>query len=967
MQWFSVKRASPCLVCEKPDWCARSADGSWMLCRRVDAGGRHRTDRAGADYWLYSTDPSVATEVAVVPPGPRDVPESRADDATLDKVYRTLLGAAGLSDEHRDQLIQRGLSNEAIGDKLYRSVSQSTRKTVVRQLRKDFSDEVLLTVPGFYMRRERLALGGDHGLWMPVANVSGSVVAIKVRRDEAEDGARYRYLSSKQHDGPGPGAQVHVPLGYGGETRRVRLTEGELKADVATALTGVLTLGKPGVSSGGALPVLHSLGVETVVMADDADGWTNGHVAGAIKRSVEGLREAGYAVEMETWGLEAAKGIDDLLVGGGTPELAQGDDVDEVVYEMVEAAKQASPSPQEAELRQAVAHGYVIAEAADTDPGAPFLPKALGVLALVKRRSSPDWQRIKALLTGPRSKVSRKDLNDALDRQRTGVGVQVFQETDGGAEPSRNGHEPDLSGVFWEPSDNGVTPQGDTFVPSKHRASAVHMIQQLGGHGFFVAAEGHHYYFDQDQRKLCDLDGFEMAVLLNERYELNEAETFYNFLVKQLMVEAAVRGRHSIVSQFAYYDVEANVVLLDMYNGSVLKLDGRNIAERDNGADGVLFAPIEDVDSWEYIASPGATVAETIIESMNFVTDESCPYEPDEQKLLLLLWMMALAFETVQPTKPLALAVGPAHSGKSNLFRRIGQMLFGHAFQVGDVKRDKEDDYWTKVTSSPFAAFDNVEGNYPWLPDALAKTSTGVKVTKRKLYTNNATVSYTPRCWIALTAHTPTFRREDVASRLLIFHLDRLATMRTEFEVLQEVLTLRNELMSDYARMLNTVLAVPAAEAAVYTMRLADFAGVAERIGRGLDASETTTTVLAKVRQSQFTFATEENPLYLALDLWLTEGVPPDEGRMELAPQTNENRRVTTRQLFRELKEIADQNRLPFRIKNERSLGHAIKNMWEELEMHFKITKGKDSRTGHWYTFAKKPDGTEQTPSGDEL
>ena len=518
-----------------------------------------------------------------------------------------------------------------------------------------------------------------------------------------------------------------------------------------------------------------------------------------------------------------------------------------------------------------------------------------------------------------------------------------------------------------EPSHNGVTPQGDTFVPSKHRASAVHMIQQLGGHGFFVAAEGHHYYFDQNQRKLCDLDGFEMAVLLNERYELNEAETFYNFLVKQLMVEAAVRGRHSIVSQFAYYDVEANVVLLDMYNGSVLKLDGHNIVERDNGADGVLFAPIEDVDSWEYIASPGATVAETIIESMNFVTDESCPYSTDEQELLLLLWMMALAFETVQPTKPLALAVGPAHSGKSNLFRRIGQMLFGHAFQVGDVKRDKEDDYWTKVTSSPFAAFDNVEGYYPWLPDALAKTSTGVKVTKRKLYTNNATVSYTPRCWIALTAHTPTFRREDVASRLLIFHLDRLATMRTEFEVLQEVLTLRNELMSDYARMLNTVLAVPAAEAAVYTMRLADFAGVAERIGRGLDASETTTRVLAKVRQSQFTFATEENPLYLALDLWLTEGVPPDEGRMELGAQTNENRRVTTRQLFRELKEIADQNRLPFRIKNERSLGHAIKNMWEELEMHFKITKGKDSRTGHWYTFAKKPEGTEQTPSGDEL
>ena len=771
MQWFSVKRASPCLVCEKPDWCARSADGSWMLCRRVDAGGRHRTDRAGADYWLYSTDPSVATEVAVVPPGPRDVPESRADDATLDKVYRTLLGAADLSDEHRDQLIQRGLSNEAIGDKLYRSVSQSTRKTVVRQLRKDFSDEVLLTVPGFYMRRERLALGGDHGLWMPVANVSGSVVAIKVRRDEAEDGARYRYLSSKQHGGPGPGAQVHVPLGYSRETRRVRLTEGELKADVATALTGVLTLGKPGVSSGGALPVLHSLGVETVVMADDADGWTNGHVAGAIKRSVEGLREAGYAVEMETWALEAAKGIDDLLVGGGTPELAQGDDVDEVVYEMVEAAKQASPSPQEAELRQAVAHGYVIAEAADTDPGAPFLPKALGVLALVKRRSSPDWQRIKALLTGPRSKVSRKDLNDALDRQRTGVGVQVFQETDGGAEPSRNGHEPDLSGVFWE--------------PPKWRGISVEIIRRLNTHGYFIRTEGLWYFFDQGKKQLCEIanDSLDLAIILNERYFVNPTDRLYSYLIHQLTMEAAVRGQSAIVRQFAYYDDLNNLAYLNLNDGSVLRLDGQDIQKRDNGVDGVLFAPVPNAEPWSYDASPGPTIARTLIEPMNFVEDESTPYTPDEQRLLMLIWILSTAMESIQPTKPLALAVGPGGSGKSSFFRRVGQLLFGSRYQVAALRKDKEDDYWVTVTNRPFATFDNVDRYFPWLNDALAQTSTGTDIPKRKLHTTNTVVEYAAKCMLSLTARTPTFRREDIASRLLIFYLDRLVESRVRGQV----------------------------------------------------------------------------------------------------------------------------------------------------------------------------------------
>jgi hypothetical protein len=84
-------------------------------------------------------------------------------------------------------------------------------------------------------------------------------------------------LSSTKYGGPGPGSQVHVPLHDELDLSVVRLTEGELKADVATALAGMLTVSTPGVSSWrAALEVARSLGSGVVHLAFDADAKPTG-------------------------------------------------------------------------------------------------------------------------------------------------------------------------------------------------------------------------------------------------------------------------------------------------------------------------------------------------------------------------------------------------------------------------------------------------------------------------------------------------------------------------------------------------------------------------------------------------------------------------------------------------------------------------------------------------------------------
>ena len=88
----------------------------------------------------------------------------------------------------------------------------------------------------------------------------------------------------------------------------VRLTEGELKAEVATALAGILTVSTPGVSSWRqALEVVRSLGSGVVHLAFDADAKHNEQVARALRESYRTLKGRGFEVVLETWPRERAR------------------------------------------------------------------------------------------------------------------------------------------------------------------------------------------------------------------------------------------------------------------------------------------------------------------------------------------------------------------------------------------------------------------------------------------------------------------------------------------------------------------------------------------------------------------------------------------------------------------------------------------------------------------------------------
>ncbi|MBM3226667.1 MAG: DUF3854 domain-containing protein [Candidatus Tectomicrobia bacterium] len=292
---------------------AVNADAGTWLCHHCGWRGRLR----GRSLTPPRYAPPAST-AAMAPP--------RAGAATIDHVYRTLLTMLPLMAAHHQALQQRGLSDAHITWYGYRTLPRAGRAALAQRLVAQYGGDVCAQVPGLHQverdGQRWWSLAGAAGLLLPVRTLDGRMVALKVRADVPGDGPKYTSVSSTKHGGPSPGAQVHVPLHAQAPGETVRLTEGELKADVATALSGLLTISVPGVGMWrAALPVLQTLRPQRVRLAFDSDWRTNPQVAQAFSQAAMVLQREGYVVEVEDWEPALGKGIDDVLAAGHVPPV----------------------------------------------------------------------------------------------------------------------------------------------------------------------------------------------------------------------------------------------------------------------------------------------------------------------------------------------------------------------------------------------------------------------------------------------------------------------------------------------------------------------------------------------------------------------------------------------------------------------------------------------------------------------
>ena len=236
-----------------------------------------------------------------------------ADIETRHAVYSKLLSLLPLAGDHSQNLIKRGLSEQAIRDNGYRTTPIFGEKVLTECLMG--SGYNFAGVPGFYRDSAgRWAfISNRRGILVPVRDIQGRIQGMQVRLDNVEK-RKYRWVSSNGiENGRGAEGWVHVA---GKPAEMVILTEGPLKADVIFHLTGQTVIAVPGVNSlnhlENTLTGLIKSGTKKIMTAFDMDFIKNSHVESGYEDLINLLGRMNLRFGTYLWD-PTFNGLDDYI------------------------------------------------------------------------------------------------------------------------------------------------------------------------------------------------------------------------------------------------------------------------------------------------------------------------------------------------------------------------------------------------------------------------------------------------------------------------------------------------------------------------------------------------------------------------------------------------------------------------------------------------------------------------------
>lgn len=343
-----VSRSRRCPICGSERRCSIRSDGVLVICRTTAEGAVKTAQDGSYVHILDSSSDATHDRSSARDDGPTlqdGAPRSSIE--VIDKAYRLWLSELTLSPEHRQALLLRGFTDAQIRTNSYRTYPRHGRFDLAKKLVERLGEADARGVPGLFVAtREDTStywmVGGWSGMLVPQRNLAGQIVALKVRRDDADlgpDDEKYLYITSSGKDRGGASAisSVHVPIGGefpidGALEGIIRITEGELKADAATVLSHTPTISIPGVAVWNrVLPILDaSPGVTQVLVAFDADHATKPIDKPGIAIALLDLcaalddRRKSLRWALELWEPALGKGIDDVFNNGWEPRVVDG-------------------------------------------------------------------------------------------------------------------------------------------------------------------------------------------------------------------------------------------------------------------------------------------------------------------------------------------------------------------------------------------------------------------------------------------------------------------------------------------------------------------------------------------------------------------------------------------------------------------------------------------------------------------
>jgi len=131
---------------------------------------------------------------------------------------------------------------------------------------------------------------------------------------------------------------------------------------------------------------------------------------------------------------------------------------------------------------------------------------------------------------------------------------------------------------------------------------------------------------------------------------------------------------------------------------------------------------------------------------------------------------------------PVLAVYGPQGSGKSTRCRQLNRLLDPSALLLRTQPK-KMDDLIVAARAAHILSFDNVSSISDELSDGLCRVATGGGIAKRTLYTDADVTVVNVKRPVVINAIVDVVKRSDLADRLILLELERVADRRTERQV----------------------------------------------------------------------------------------------------------------------------------------------------------------------------------------
>lgn len=468
------------------------------------------------------------------------------------------------------------------------------------------------------------------------------------------------------------------------------------------------------------------------------------------------------------------------------------------------------------------------------------------------------------------------------------------------------------------------------------KAPEVDIAQQIANYiyGFEIANNGKFLLVDGRPCLFTGLDLKLLTIQTNDRpwnahivnlYGLNAKSKLTVFVTQFLESHCVWHGERRTVNRWVHWSAEEQALYVSNYDGHNYRLtgegvtvtqteDGRVIVSDDvwpahnqehahavaigvvgNGT-GPIFA---DDDGGIPVAAPrigrNGKLFRTV-GSVNWARQTGGGLTARHQMQALIIWMFAVAFPELFPTKPLLILEGTPGSGKTAALQMIQMMLHGKDLPMV-VGKDDQQNFKIQLLRSPIALLDNLDDFIDWMPNTIAAYATGAGWVARELYTNAGEVVIRPQSFVVVASKNPaSFRQDDVADRSIMLRAERRSSFTSMSTLKQRTRDEREDTYGEWLYLLNRVVAVIKSGhlPAQAQHRMADFESFAWAVSYALNWKPYIVPELMEAqRRERVSFASENDIVVELLDQWLEQN-------------GNEMRMVTARMLFKELENLAE-------------------------------------------------------------